>query len=344
MARWMGRFWTRSEITRHVGSLDQIAGIQYMENMDGRERQARLLQVHTGSGLVFRLLADRCLDITACHYKGLSLAWHSANGEVHPSYYEPEGLGWLRSFPGGLLATCGLDQFGAPSSDQGQPFPLHGRVGNLPAKPVNYRTWWQGDEYEMEVTGEVRQSRLFGENLVLCRRVSTRLGSSKIRIEDKVTNEGFSPTPHMILYHFNLGFPLLGPTSKLELAVQETIARDADAEAGLGDWNHFSQPTSGFREQVFRHTPLTGPDGLVRLSLINPEIKLSLMLTYDPSTLPHLFQWKMMGEGEYVLGIEPANSSAIEGRAIARQRDDLFMLTPGETRQYQLEIEILDLK
>jgi hypothetical protein len=343
MAHWMGRNWTRAELTRYVGSMEQVAGIQYMENMDGRERQVRLLQVWTGSGLVFRVMADRCLDISACQYYGRSLAWHSASGEVHPSYYEAEGIGWLRSFPGGLLATCGLDQFGPPTADQGQPFPLHGRVGNLPAKSVSYRAAWQGDEYELEVSGEVRQARLFGENLVLRRRISTRLGSSKIRIEDQVTNEGFSPTPHMILYHFNLGYPLLSPDSRLELDARQTIARDADAEAGLATWSQFTPPTGGFREQVFRHTLVPGPDGLVRAKLVNPEIKLSLTLSYNPSTLPHLFQWKMMGEGEYVLGIEPANSSAIEGRAVARQREDLPMLAPAETRLYQLEIEVQDL-
>ena len=343
MAHWLGRNWTRAELTRYVGSMDQVAGVQYMENMDGRERHVRLLQVWTGSGLVFRLLADRCLDITACQYKGRSLAWHSANGEVHPAYYESDGVGWLRSFPGGLLATCGLDQFGAPSTDQGQPYPLHGRVGNLPARSVGYRAVWQGDEYELEVTGEVRQARLFGENLVLRRRVSTRLGSSRICIQDEVTNEGFSPTPHMLLYHFNLGFPLLSPDSRLEVDACQTVARDADAEAGLAAWSRFLPPTPGFREQVFRHAPAPGPDGLVHVRLINPQLKLALALHYDPSTLPHLFQWKMMGEGEYVLGIEPANSSTIEGRALARQREDLPMLAPGETRLYQLEIEVQEL-
>jgi len=102
-------------------------------------------------------------------------------------------------------------------------------------------------------------------------------------------------------------------------------------------------PTPGFREQVFRHAPIPAPDGLVHVRLINPQLKLALALNYDPSTLPHLFQWKMMGEGEYVLGIEPANSSTIEGRAVARQREDLPMLAPGETRLYQLEIEVQEL-
>src|SRR5262249_46807198 len=158
---------------------------------------------------------DRALDISACSFKGMPLAWRSSVGDVHPAYYDPKGTGWLRSFPGGLLATCGLDQFGAPASDGGEDFGIHGRVGNLPARYVSYRAYWQGDEYEMEITGEVRQTRVFGENIVLRRRIATRLGSNQIQISDSVTNEGFSPQPHMILYHFNLGFPLLSPATQL---------------------------------------------------------------------------------------------------------------------------------
>ncbi|NOZ71793.1 MAG: DUF4432 family protein, partial [Chloroflexi bacterium] len=127
---------SRQELLKHVGHMDQVAGIKQLEAAEGLARGSRILQVWTGSGLTFDVLADRGLDISTCRYKGIPLAWASPVGEVHPAYYEPEGLGWLRSFAGGMLVTCGLDQWGPPNHDQGQEFGLHGRVSNIPARYV----------------------------------------------------------------------------------------------------------------------------------------------------------------------------------------------------------------
>ena len=342
MVSLYGRDLSREELLRRVGHLDQIAGIKPVEAIDGRERGSRMFQVWTGSGLEFTVVAERALDITACRYKGVPLAWHSSVGVTHPAFYEPESLGWLRSFPGGLLATCGLDQFGAPSSDAGEDLGLHGRVSNLPARAVGYRTEWAEEEYRLEITGEVRQTRVFGENLVLQRHISTRLGTSAIRIEDVITNEGFARQPHMVLYHFNLGFPLVSEDTRLNLEADETVPRDADAEAGLGEWHTFHAPTAGYQEQVFRHAPSADGEGKAHVELANPALGLGLRWTYDRASLPVLFEWKQMGEGVYVVGIEPGNCSGVEGRAVARQRDDLPHLEPGESRRYAIEVEVVE--
>lgn len=341
MAFLYGRHWSRQELHQWVGHVDQVAGIKSMAAADGLERGGRMLQVWTGSGLDFTVLADRALDIYACRYKGIPLAWISPIGAAHPAYYEPQGAEWLRSFPGGLLVTCGLDQFGAPCSDAGEPLGLHGRVGNRPAQCVSYRTYWEEDECILEIAGQVRQARVFGENLLLQRRISTCLGSHAIHVEDVVTNEGFAPHPHMILYHFNLGFPLLSEDSRLHVEAEESIPRDADAEDGLAHWSRFQPPTPAYREQVFRHVPRADGQGKVQVELENPRLGLGLRWTYDKASLPHLFQWKMMGQGTYVLGLEPGNSSGIEGRAVARQRGGLPHLEPGESRSYALEVEVV---
>ncbi|MEA3335025.1 MAG: aldose 1-epimerase family protein [Chloroflexota bacterium] len=333
---------SRQELLKHVGHMDQLAGVKLLEAADGLARDSRLLQVWTGSGLTFDLLADRALDISACRYKGIPLAWVSSVGEVHPAYYDSRGLGWLRSFPGGLLATCGLDHWGPPTSDLGEEFGLHGRVSNLPARYVSYRAGWMGEQYELEITGEVRQAAVFGENLVLRRRISTRLGSNMIQIDDVVTNEGFESQPHMILYHFNLGFPLLSPDTHLHVDSQETIPRDAEAESDLENWMNFQPPTAGYQEQVFRHKPLADEDGRVAVEVSNTNLGLGLRLTYANANLPYLVQWKMMGEGMYVLGVEPVNCGVLEGRGTARERGSLPHLEPGESRQYALTVEVIE--
>ena len=107
------------------------------------------------------------------------------------------------------------------------------------------------------------------------------------------------------------------------------MARDAEAAGGLADWDRFQAPTPGYREQVFRHAIRADVQGWCHVRV---EIGLSvsaLRISYDNVSLPHLFQWKMMGQGVHVLGIEPANSSAIEGRAAVVERNDLPHLQPG---------------
>jgi galactose mutarotase-like enzyme len=329
------RTWTRAELLEYVGRIDQIAGICAGEITDGAGRGMRTLDVYTGGGLNFRVLPDRALDIAACRYRELPLAWESPAGEVHPAFYQPDGVGWLRTFGGGLLATCGLDQFGAPNTDQGESFGLHGRIGATPAHHVSIRAAWHADDYVLEITGVVEQARLFGEHLRLTRTVRTQLGSTTITLHDTVQNMGYAPQPHLILYHFNFGFPLISADTRLELPVSQTLPRDADADAGLGAWSRFQTPTPAYREQVFHHVLTQG-----RARLVNPTLDLSVELRWDPTQLPHLFQWKMMGQGAYVCGIEPANSSAIHGRAHARTTDDLPLLQPGEIREYQLALRV----
>jgi hypothetical protein len=319
--------------------MDQLAGIQAVEAVDGLARGSRIFHVWTGSGLTFDVAAERALDITACRYNGMSLAWMSSVGGAHPAFAEAAGLGWLRSFGGGLLTTCGLDQFGAPNEDGGELLGLHGRISNLPASGVSYATAWRGDDYVLEITGEVRQTRVFGENLLLQRRISTALGSSKLRVDDTITNEGFDPCPHMLLYHINLGFPLVGPHTRLNVN-SEVTPRDDDAKAGLAHWSEFQTPTAGYREQVFRHQPQADKNGIAQASVENPDLGLVLQLSFDQQALPNLFQWKMMGQGTYVLGVEPANCGVLHGRSVAREQGKLPVLQPGEQRQYWFELAL----
>jgi hypothetical protein len=64
---------------------------------------------------------------------------------------------------------------------------------------------------------------------------------------------------------------------------------------------------------------------------------------FDKASFPYLVQWKMMGEGTYVLGIEPANCPVIGGRVAASEQGALPQLAPGETRLYCLEVEVYQL-
>ena len=334
--------WSREELVRYTGTMNQIAGIQPLEASEGLERGSRLLQVWTGSGLTFNILPDRAMDIAACQYKGMSLAWRSATGDAHPAFYEPSGAGWLRSFQGGMLVTCGLDSFGPPVREGAEELGQHGRASNLPAREVGYHAGWVDGTYQLELSGEVRQTRVFGENILLRRRISTCLGSNSIRLEDTVINEGFSPQAHMIMYHINTGFPLLNERAHLKFDVLETIPEDDVSAQALADWMVFQPPTPGFQEQNFIHKPVANPDGWTQAEVENPSLGLGLRLSFDTRTLPYLNEWKMMGEGLYVLAIEPMNCNPLPGRVAMKSQKKLPYLEPGESRSYTLELEVVE--
>ena len=342
MVAWLNREWSKDELCQRIGHIDQIASIKLVHAADGYEQGARVLQVDTGSGLTFRVNADRALDISQCSYRGTSLVWRSPSGDVHPAYYEPQDIGWLRSFSGGLVVTCGLDQFGEPTTDQEDRLGLHGRISHTPANQLSYRSYWDNDEYILEISGQMRQQRLFGENLLLSRRIVTRLGSRRIYLEDAVTNEGFEPQPHMLLYHCNFGFPLICEDTRLTLDSNETIGCDERACTELDQWHCLQEPSNGYQERVYRHQPVANASGRIAVQLDNSAIGIGLQLSYDNEYLPYLYQWKVMAPGVYVLGLEPANCGVMQGRNEARNLGQLPVLEPAETRHYRLQFEVLE--
>ena len=341
MAHIFNRNWTRSELLNYVGDLSQIAGIRLCEWADGTERGLRVADIRTGSGLAFSVLLDRGMDIGPASYKGVPLAWVSPTGWGHPMYYDPQGNGWLRTFGAGLLTGCGLTYLGAPGEDEGESLGLHGRLSHLPAKHVQANEAWQGDECFFWVEGEMRQARALGENLRLRRRITVALGGQRISLRDQVENLGVIESSLMLLYHINLGFPILDETSVLVAGMHPVEPRDAAAELGLQEWMHFQKPTSGYAEQVFYHDLPADKNGWAGIQLINKSRKLGLHVRFLKATLPNLVQWKMMGQSSYVLGIEPANCR-VGGRSEERARGNLQFLHPGEQREFQVEIEVIE--
>jgi len=339
MARLFTKPWTRAGLLRYTGDLSQIAGIKLGEWSDGSERGLRVAEVRSGSGLEFTILLDRGMDIGPAWFKGTPLTWISPAGFGHPMYFEPEGLGWLRTFGGGLLTGCGLTSAGAPSEEAGEPFGLHGRLSNLPAQCVRVDKIWQGDDCCFVVEGEMHQARLFGENLHLKRRITIGLGSNTISLHDRVENLGSTESPLMLLYHINLGFPLLDENAVLEAESHSVSPRDSTAEPGLSDWMHFQSPTTGYQEQVFYHDLPADKDGWAGIRLVNHARRMSLGVRFQKTNLPNLVEWKMMGEGAYVLGLEPANCH-VAGRLQERGRGTLQSLKPGEQQDFRVEIAV----
>ena len=207
MPNLFGQSYTREELCQRIGAMEQVAGVRPCVLTDGRAAGARAADFWTGSGFEFTVLLDRALDISMARWQGRSLCWRSATGDVHPAYYEPEGLGWLRGFAGGLVTTCGLTQVGSLT-------PTTGSVGAArphcqpPAENVHLDAEWDGDDYVLWASGKVRQARVFG-GICFCIAKCSPAWERTDCGYDTVENVGYQPTEHQLLYHVNIGFPVV---------------------------------------------------------------------------------------------------------------------------------------
>lgn len=339
-----GQEYTIKELRQRVGDMSQLAGVRESMLTDGKASGVRLLDFYTGSGLRFTISPDRGMDIIAAEWRGIPLSWHSSTGVSHPAYYEEQGLGWLRGFYGGLLVTCGFMNVALASVDQDERFGIHGRASYLPATNVYYDAQWKDDSYILSAIGKVRETRVFGENVLLTRTIKTQLGSNTISITDVFENQSFQATPFMILYHINVGFPVLDETSQLHID-SDIIPRDEEAAKGMDVAKQGGAPSPGFQEQVHQHKIAPSKDGWAEATLMNPQFNggqgIGLQVRYDPSELPYFWQWRMLGEGTYVMGMEPANCHVM-GRGEERKQGRLPILEAGEIRTHKIEITVLE--
>src|ERR687886_479590 len=109
MPRIGGQNLSRRALARRIGRLEQVAGVRLVTLGDGGERGVRVLEFRTGSGFEFDVLVDRAFDVGRAELRGIPLAWQSAVGWEGPWFAEHEGLGFARTWGGGLLTTCGIE-------------------------------------------------------------------------------------------------------------------------------------------------------------------------------------------------------------------------------------------
>ncbi|MHB8461108.1 MAG: aldose 1-epimerase family protein [Vulcanimicrobiaceae bacterium] len=344
MPELFGRRFSRAELEARIGSLAQVAGISEFRYAGGRSDGVLGIRIDTGR-LCVELVADRALDIASATLDGVPFMWRSANDIAAPAYYDDRGDAWLRSFFGGWLTTCGLANFGPAGFDAWGEYGLHGRINNTPASEVSVQTRWIGDRCIFEICGVMHESEALASSFELHRRWWTEIGSTTLHLEDRVRNVGSRRSPHMMLYHCNAGFPLVGPAARVFVSHRDIVPRDAQALAGLREWNCGGEPQAGFAEQVFIHTPLPCADGKARASIARGDAGdgrgLGFEIAYDPVALPALFTWRKLDHGDYVMSVEPANSRAIQGRSYAAEHGELPFLEAGEERCYFLDFTAL---
>jgi galactose mutarotase-like enzyme len=330
----------KDKISNHA----QIGGIETSVMDNGLGRGVRIAWINTGSGLRYKLVLDRAMDIADAFYNQHSLAWISHAGVTAPDQAANNGIEWLRSFGGGLLTTCGLTHVGGPEEDEYGQRGVHGRISNIPAEVVSID---QPDpiagKLDMSITAKITQSSVFGPHLELMRTISSTLGQAGIRIHDEVTNRGNTPAPHMILYHCNFGWPLVDEDTDF-IWKGQWQSRDRDMDRSIfnndNDFRKCQAPLEthdGAGEACAFIEPDADRNGLCKCGLHNAKLGLTFELRFKKEQLPWLANWQHWGKGEYVTALEPGTNPPI-GQAKARQQKELTHIAPGQSVQYDLEM------
>lgn len=267
----------------------------------GDGRTLSLQKLALPNGLAATVSWDRCMDITRFSYRGIPLAYLGRTDERN----DPSSA-FERRFSGGMLYTCGLLNVGPGDETQ----PTHGRI-HLQAA-TNRSVGRTGDS--LILRGEMRESALFGENLLLRRELVFPLDRAEIRLRDTLTNQTPHAQPYMLLYHINLGYPFLSEHLKLRLPAGTETTPSTPAARSFGNgFADFAAPLANAEELDFSHR-LPSKQGICRLSAENRALGIRFTLRYSAATLPLLHQWRCLRSMDYVLGLEPANN-LVNGRA-----------------------------
>jgi hypothetical protein len=337
-----GTAYTKQELLKHASNLKQIAGITQQNFVDGKANGNRSYNFKTGGGLEYTLLPDKCLDISSVTFKGVNISFLSKNGITAPVYTNPTANDFSHYMTGGMLMTCGLLNAGGGCVDVDSSFhPTHGRIGLTPAEYSNADAFWEGENYFLQAKGNMRESELFGHNLTLSRKITSKLGENYIEIHDTLENNDSQDIEFMLLYHFNFGFPFLSKDLKLTFPENKVTPCTDQAKAGLNQSEIITQPADVFFEHVF-YRDITDNSKTATVKIENPKLSIGVKLSYERENLPCLVQWKSMRSGDYALGIEPSNSY-IKGRKDERENGTLKVIKGFEKFEYKLRLEFYEL-
>lgn len=320
-------------MNKYIGNNMQLFGVQEYRLTGGKGDGMRMLLVRNGKGLEFEISLDRCGDISRLTFKGDNYGYFSPCGYVSPQYYNEKGDRFLKSFTAGFFTTCGLTAVGSPCVDNGEELPLHGTISHIPCENVMH--YIENNEIHIKLT--IRDAAPFAHKYLIEREYICPLDRNVVYLKDKITNIGFSEGPLEVLYHCNMGYPLLSENAVVTIPATDVAPRNDHAAEDIHNCLRMEIPQHGYEERCYYHKM----SGNTCVSITNPDIGKGLNILYNADSLKYFTEWKMMGEGEYVLGLEPGNCTP-DGRDVMRANGTLKMLDAGESVDYSLCFEFTE--
>ncbi|OJX16932.1 MAG: hypothetical protein BGO82_05240 [Devosia sp. 67-54] len=295
--------------------------------------------VRNANGIGFEIAVDRGFDISSATWRGMNIGWNSANSLPWPSnpVDAEDGIGFYRNFDG-FIVTCGLDHIGGAHRENASRYmhkhrkeifhPLHGRISSQRASLSGYGIDWSRDRPVIWAEAVVRQSAVFGENLVLRRCIHLEVFGNAIHVDDAVENCGYRPTPHAILYHVNFGYPFVDQSIK--------IAGDIGAEMASSFNAEDKRPRDDFVD-YFQEMPVDSGTSTAEIELRNPNLLggVRACLSFSQIALPNFGVWRAFQSGVYAFALEPTRQFDPEGTDL-----NSTALSPGQRATYCISIEL----
>ena len=328
------------KLMKYCGSLQQLVYARPVAYKEGRAEHMNAIEAKCGD-LFFHSAADKALDITDLTYKGMNMTFLAKPGLEGRNQYDTNGQEAQRSIMGGLFFTCGLENICAPCTIDGKDYPMHGRMRTTPAEHVCTDVLTDGDEVRLVISGEMREAELFGENLVLRRKIESVLGENSITVTDEIENQAFRPEPLMLLYHCNMGYPFLDESCRLYVPSVKVTGREEFSEEHVDGWARIDSPKDNEPEYVFIHEMKTDENLDTMVLVANHEQNIGLVIEFNQKNLPYFMEWKSMASGDYVLGLEPSNSS-VYGKPYHVEHDSVHYLQPFEKETNVLKFSVVE--
>ncbi|MEW4565861.1 aldose 1-epimerase family protein [Bremerella sp. JC770] len=308
----------------------------------GRRDGVELLSVKNGD-FSFTTIPSRGMGIHQAKHGDTRLGWQSpVEGPVHPQFVplsDPSGLGWLDGMDE-LIVRCGLESNGAPEFDAETgrlKYGLHGRIANQPTEDVIIEVSPEG---ELCISGEVRETRFLVYNVMLETEIRTKPGENGFRIHDRIVNRAAQESTAQMLYHINLGVPILGEGASVVCPVSQLCPRDARAVEDVDTWSTYKGPTDGYAEQVYFMQLAADENGNTCTLLKNAAGDQGVSVQFNVKQLPCFVLWKNTAATSdgYVTGLEPATNFP-NTRSFEEKNDRVLKLAPGATYEFDLALQ-----
>lgn len=299
-----------------ISNFEQVASLRRYTITDGRGKGLEVIDCDNGN-IRFLLNVSKACDIMQMYHRGQNLSFISKNGFIKRE------LPFAKRFEGGMLYTCGLDSVGDREG-----FDEHGSVHNIPAEIIRAEC----SETGITVEAIIRDTEVCGKNLILRRTIFAQIGGNCICVTDKLTNETYRDEDYCLLYHVNLGYPLIDDGAKVLTDATGILPRTPWAEKNIATAFDITAPIPNMEETCYY------PEGQTpEVSLINEKLGKKFTVSYSGATLPNFLLWKNMTSGDYAVGLEPCTTKL----------DHLFeysKIKAGETVEFRVELKISDYK
>lgn len=331
---------TLRRILEYTGDPSQIFYARRLCYEEGSARGLSAIEADNGDGLRLMLFPGRALDIGKLNWQGKNLSFLSKSGFSDSSHYIPIGMEGLSTFAGGFLTTCGLRNSGLPNDSEGEHFGFHGRIGQTAAENVSILYDLYAPKPVIEISGVVREGRLFGSNLQLHRKIHIFFGEPRILISDIVRNLTPRKEPLMLLYHFNFGYPLLDENARFVTSNRFDRPVDENAAENLEKRFEFCAPEPNVPERCYYYHQQSNNEWAFG-ACVNEPLGMGVAVYTKPGQLPRLCNWQSTAVGDYVMGIEPCNCYGY-GRAEHIRRGEIEILPAYGEKRIDIKIDLLN--